>query len=149
MANTLGGAFAGAVLGLMVAQAAAQPLKSADENSMPTPLTQTPGEPGRGLAIVRNAANASCLICHALPIAGEPDPGNIGPPLDGVGSRLSAGELRQRLVDPKKVNAATMMPAYFRSEGLYRVDAPYRNKTIYSAQEIEDVVAYLLTLKEK
>lgn len=115
---------------------------------IPEPLTDTPGDPARGGRIVRDAANATCLICHALPIPEEPDPGNIGPPLAGVGSRYTAGELRLRLVDPKVINPDTPMPAYYKVEGLYRVEGEYRGKPIYSAQDIEDVIAYLLTLTD-
>ena len=110
------------------------------------PLTATPGDPVRGLSIVRDAANATCLICHTLPIAGEPDAGNIGPPLAGVGSRYTAEELRLRLVDPKVINPDTPMPAYYKVDGLHRVEAEFQGKSIYGAQDIEDVIAYLLTL---
>jgi sulfur-oxidizing protein SoxX len=73
--------------------------------------------------------------------------GTIGPPLDGVGDRYSAGELRLRLVDPKRLHPDTIMPAYYRIEGLHRVQERYRARTILTAQQIEDVVAYLLTLR--
>jgi sulfur-oxidizing protein SoxX len=73
--------------------------------------------------------------------------GSIGPALDGVGARYSAGELRLRLVDPKALNSDTIMPAYHRVEGLQRVHERYRGKPILTAQQIEDVVAYLLTLR--
>lgn len=115
--------------------------------ALDTPLTDVPGDPVRGLAIVRDARNATCLICHDMPIPEEPSHGNLGPPLDGVGDRFSTGELRQRVVDAKRINPDTIMPAYYRTEGLYRVYAPYAGKTIYTAQQVEDVVAYLLTLR--
>ena len=95
---------------------------------------------------MRDADNATCLICHAVPIEREPDPGNIGPPLDGVGSRYTAGELRLRLVEPQVLNPETVMPSYFRIEGLHRVAAEYEGRTVYDAGEIEDVIAYLMTL---
>ena len=109
-------------------------------------LTGSPGNPMRGEQLVRDTDRATCLICHDMPIEGEPDPGNIGPPLAGVALRYSAGELRLRLVDPKLFNPDTIMPSYFRLDDLYRVAQEYRNRSIYSAQDIEDVVAYLLTL---
>jgi sulfur-oxidizing protein SoxX len=114
---------------------------------IPNPLTDSPGNPGRGLQTIRDVANVTCLICHKMPIAGEPDQGEIGPPLDGVGSRYTPGELRLRLVNPKAFNPNTIMPAYYRVEGLTRVLQQYRDKTIYTAQQIEDVVAYLVQLK--
>jgi sulfur-oxidizing protein SoxX len=114
---------------------------------IPAPLTNEPGNPGRALVAIRDVNNVTCLICHKMPIQGEPDPGDIGPSLDGVGSRYTAGELRLRLVDPKAINPDTIMPAYYRIEGLNRVLEQYRDKPIYTAQQIEDVVAYLLLLK--
>ena len=114
---------------------------------IPDPLTSTPGDPERGKRVVR-AANATCLICHAIPIPEEPDPGNIGPPLAGVGSRYTAAELRLRLVDPKVINPDTPMPSYYKVQGLHRVSNEYRAEPIYSAQDIEDVIAYLLTLTD-
>jgi sulfur-oxidizing protein SoxX len=111
--------------------------------AMDRPLTDAPGNPGRGRLIVRDTARATCLICHSLPIPEEPDHGRIGPSLAGVGSRLTPAELRLRLVDPKAVNPDTIMPSYFRTEGLHRVAEGYRGQTIYTAQQIEDVVAYL------
>ncbi len=113
---------------------------------IPEPLTDQPGDPARGRTIVRDAANASCLICHKLPIPEEPDPGNIGPPLDGVADRYTQGELRLRLVDAQKINPDTVMPSYYRVDGLYRVEKPYAGEPIYTAQQIEDVLAYLMTL---
>ena len=107
------------------------------------------GNPERGERIVRDPDKATCLICHSIPIDGEPDPGNIGPPLDGVGSRYSEGELRLRLVDPKMLNPDTVMPSYFRVEGLNGVAPEFEGLPIYTARDIEDVVAYLLTLIEE
>ena len=115
-------------------------------SEIPDSLTGVAGDPVRGERIVRDADNATCLICHALPIADEPDPGDIGPPLHGVGSRYTAGELRLRLVAPKHLNPDTVMPSYYRRDGLNRVAADYDGQTIYTAEEIEDVIAYLLTL---
>lgn len=115
--------------------------------AIPEPLTATPGNPARGRQIVRDINNATCLICHAMPIPEEPDHGDIGPPLHGVGSRLTAGEIRLRIVDPKHVNPDSIMPSYHRTQGLYRVLAAYRGRPIYTAQQVEDVVAYLVSLR--
>ena len=117
--------------------------------AIPESLTGRSGDPARGERIVRDASNATCLICHSLPIPGEPDPGDIGPPLEGVGSRYTAGELRLRLVDPKHINPDTVMPSYYRLDGLHEVAPEYRGRRIYSAEDIEDVVAYLTTLVEE
>jgi L-cysteine S-thiosulfotransferase len=75
--------------------------------------------------------------------------GTIGPPLDDVGRRYTAGELRLRLVDPKRIVPESIMPAYYKVEGLQRVLERYQGKPILTAQQIEDVVAYLLTLRQE
>ena len=137
-----------ALLGLSFSAAAADgPVGYRIENqAIPESLTGRPGDPVRGQRIVRDPDRATCLICHAIPIEGEPDPGNIGPPLDGIAGRYSAGELRLRLVDPKRLNPDTAMPSYYAKDGLHRVAPEYQGQSIYSATEVEDVVAYLLTL---
>ncbi|MCP8940966.1 sulfur oxidation c-type cytochrome SoxX [Alsobacter sp. SYSU M60028] len=134
-----------AVAGLALAALAAGGGAGAAELA---PLTAQPGDPARGRDVVRDLTKATCLICHALPIPEEPNPGNIGPNLAGVGARFSAGELRARVVDATTINPNTVMPPYFRTEGLNRVLARWRGQTIYSAQEVEDVVAYLGTLRQ-
>ena len=138
-----------ALSGLAAVTLSAEPLDyEIVDFAIPRSLTGAAGDPVRGELIVRDADNATCLICHAVPIEGEPDPGNTGPPLDGVGSRYSAGELRLRLVEPQFLNPETVMPSYYRSDGLHRVAAEHEGRTVYDAGEIEDVVAYLLTLVE-
>lgn len=118
-------------------------------DAIPEPLTETAGNPARGRQLVRDMGHVTCLICHALPIPEEPDHGAVGPPLAGVGSRATPGQIRLRLVDPKAVNPQSIMPSYYRVTGLNRVEAPYRDRPIYSAQQIEDVVSYLASLKDR
>jgi L-cysteine S-thiosulfotransferase len=111
-------------------------------------LTGTAGDPERGRVLATDSAKGNCIICHALPVAGLPADafGDLGPSLAGVGSRLSVPALRQRIVDPRVLWPQTVMPAYFVT--LYtRVQPAYAGKTILSAQEVEDVVAYLASLK--
>ena len=116
--------------------------------AIPAPLTEHPGNPERGRRIVRDRDGGDCTICHAMPLPQREFHGTIGPPLDGIGSRATAGGLRLRLVDPKALNPATIMPAYYQIEGLYRVLDRYRARPILTAQQIEDIIAYLLTLMD-
>jgi L-cysteine S-thiosulfotransferase len=111
-------------------------------------LTDRPGDPARGREIVLKPARGNCLICHPMPMPEVEFQGDVGPDLAGVGSRYDPGEVRLRVVDPKRLNSASVMPAYHRAEGLHRVLKEYRGKPILTAQEVEDVVAYLMTLKE-
>jgi sulfur-oxidizing protein SoxX len=115
--------------------------------AIPAPLTDQPGDAERGRRIVLDRNGGDCIICHAMPLPERQFHGTVGPPLDGVGRRYTAGELRLRLVDPKAINAQSVMPAYYKVEGLYRVLSRYEGQTLLSAQQIEDIVAYLLTLQ--
>jgi sulfur-oxidizing protein SoxX len=116
-------------------------------DSIPASLTGAKGDPARGRAIVANRQMGLCLLCHSGPFPEERFQGNLAPDLTAVGARFSEGQIRQRIVDPTKINPQSIMPAYYRSEGLARVAPAYRGKTILTAEQIEDVVAYLSTLK--
>ena len=116
------------------------------EDGIPQPLTAKPGEPRRGRVIAANSDRGNCLICHALPIAEAPVFGDLGPDLRGVGSRLSAAQIRLRVVDPKRQNPDSIMPAYYRTEGLHRVARANVGQPMLEAQDIEDIVAYLQTV---
>lgn len=105
------------------------------------------GDPARGRAIVLSRESGNCFLCHTFPNAETAPPGNLGPALAGVGGRLSAGQLRLRMVDSGRINAQSIMPAYYRVEGLTQVAANYRGKPLLNAQQVEDVVAYLAQLK--
>lgn len=111
-------------------------------------LTGKPGDPAKGRKAAINRSLGNCLACHAMPIPEQLFHGNVGPPLKGVGSRLKEGELRLRLVDSKKINPDTSMPGFYKTQGLHRVLKAWQGKTILSAQQVEDIVAYLKTLKE-
>jgi len=117
-------------------------------DAIPASLTGTSGDPARGRAIVVARQN-TCLLCHSGPFPEEKFQGDLSPNLAGSGTRWSEGELRLRLVDAAKLNAATIMPSYYRVDGLTRVAAPWRGKPILTAGEIEDVVAFLMTLREE
>jgi sulfur-oxidizing protein SoxX len=118
-------------------------------DGIPAPLTGAPGEPARGRAIVANRQIGTCLLCHSAPIPEERFQGTIGPDLRGVGARLGEAELRLRVVDPARSNKDTVMPSYYTLDGLTRVGKPWRGKPVLSAEQVEDVVAYLATLKEQ
>jgi len=117
-------------------------------DAVPASLTGASGDPARGRAIVTNRQVGLCLLCHSGPFPEERFQGDLAPNLKGVGSRLSAGQLRLRIVDSGRVNAATIMPAYYKVEGLTRIALAFRGKPVLSAQQIEDVVAFLTTLRE-
>ena len=115
-------------------------------DAIPEPLSQAPGDAARGREIVMGR-DGNCLLCHAVPETGARFMGNLAPPLSGVAARLDAGQLRLRIADSMRVNPETIMPSYFRTEGLSQVAEPFRGKPILSAQQVEDAVAYLLTLR--
>ncbi|WP_199231087.1 sulfur oxidation c-type cytochrome SoxX [Falsiroseomonas bella] len=119
------------------------------EDAILAPLEGRIGDAARGAAVVRNRETANCLICHSIPDPRERFMGDIGPPLAGVGSRLTAGQIRLRLVDATLLNPDAVMPPYHRVAGLVRVDERYRGQPVLTAQEIEDVVAFLATLKDE
>jgi sulfur-oxidizing protein SoxX len=112
------------------------------------PLTSTAGDAARGRRIVLDRETGNCLICHKVPEAAESFQGDLGPDLGGIAKRLTAAQLRLRLVDESRLNPQTLMPPYHRAEGLSRVAGRYRGRPVLTAQEIEDVVAYLGTLTQ-
>ena len=135
---------------LAAGTAAAQgPLRSYEivGDAIPQSLTGTAGDASRGRALVVERSS-TCILCHSGPFPEQKFQGDLAPSLSGSGSRSSAGQLRLRLVDAARLNAATIMPSYYRVDGLHRVGTTWRGKPILSAEQIEDIVAYLLTLRE-
>ena len=116
-------------------------------DAIPESLTGAPGDPARGRAIVANRQVGLCLLCHSGPFPEERFQGTLAPDLAGAGTRWSAGQLRLRIVDSTRVNPATIMPPYYRTDGLTRVAPAFAGKPVLNAEQIEDVVAYLSTLK--
>jgi sulfur-oxidizing protein SoxX len=118
------------------------------QDSLPQSLTGAPGDPARGRAIVANRQVGLCLLCHSGPFPEERFQGNLAPDLKGAGKRWTEGQLRLRIVDSARINPATIMPAYHRTDGLVRVAPAWRGKPVLTAEQIEDVVAFLMTLKD-
>ena len=129
---------------------AAQELRpyTATGDAIPQSLTGSPGDAERGLKIVMNRQVGLCLLCHSGPYPGERFQGTMAPDLSGAGSRWNAGQLRLRIVDASRFNPDTIMPPYYRVDGLNRVAPNFRGKPILTAEQIEDVVAYLMTLRD-
>lgn len=125
---------------------AAQPVWVGD--TIPTPLTARPGDPARGRAIVASRQQGLCLLCHEAPIAEERFQGNLAPSLAGAGSRWSAAQLRARIVDARRLNPQTTMPPFHADDGLQRVASAWKSRPALDAQQVEDVVAYLSSLRE-
>jgi len=115
--------------------------------AIPEPLGGLQGDPQRGKAVVIDRDSGNCLACHKMPIPEQPMHGTVAPPLNGVGSRLNEGQLRLRIVNEQRVNPNTIMPAFYKRPGDYHRPHPAYRTTVLSAQEVEDVVAYLMTLK--
>ena len=116
--------------------------------TIPASLTGAPGDPVSGRAVVLDRRLGACLLCHTGPFPEERFQGTLAPDLAGTGSRWSAGQLRLRLVDATRLNPGTIMPPYYRVDGLTRVGSAWAGKPILTAEQIEDVVAFLSTLRD-
>ncbi|WMT90874.1 sulfur oxidation c-type cytochrome SoxX [Pelagibacterium sp. H642] len=139
-------AIAMAASGIVLAGALAQ-----SGNAIPEPFTDEPGDIRRGMTVAANTDLGNCIICHHIPLPDVPAGafGSVGPSLAGVGSRLSEGELRLRIVDSSRINPATVMPPYHRTEGLERVADEHAGEPILTAQQVEDLIAFLQTLTDE
>lgn len=139
-----------AVLGAVAGCANAAPDALApyrvEGDAIRNPLAALPGDAARGRDVVLGR-DGNCLLCHAVPAAGARFMGNLSLPLAGVGARLGEGQLRLRVVDSMRLNRDTIMPSYYRIDGLNQVAEAWRGKPVLTAQQVEDVVAYLLTLR--
>ena len=116
-------------------------------DAIPESLTGMPGDAARGRALVVDRTS-TCILCHSGPFPEQKFQGDLAPSLAGAGSRWSEGQLRLRLVDGSGLDPGTIMPSFYRLEGLVRVGQTWRGKPILSAEQIEDIVAYLATLRE-
>jgi len=134
-------------IGIDPANAQASRSYSVVGDAIPTSLTGMAGDAARGRALVVERSS-TCILCHSGPFPEQRFQGDLAPSLAGTGNRWSEGELRLRLVDASRLNAATIMPSYYRLDGLNRVGPAWRGKSILSAEQIEDILAYLVTLRE-
>jgi sulfur-oxidizing protein SoxX len=116
-------------------------------HEIPQPLTATPGDAERGRKMFLTRSKGNCLSCHTAPIPEEDFHGEIGPSLVGVASRLKPAEMRLRIVDAKAILPETMMPSFYRTGGLRQLKKDYVGKSMLEPQDIEDIIAYLQTLK--
>jgi L-cysteine S-thiosulfotransferase len=116
-------------------------------DAIPASLTGTSGDATRGRALVVDRGS-TCILCHSGPFPEQKFQGDLAPGLAGTGSRWSTGQLRLRLVDASRFNPKTIMPSFYRVDGLDRVAVNWRGKPILSAEQIEDIVAYLVTLRD-
>ena len=144
-----------AALGVTTAQSASMvirdpglvPYTIVDDNSIPKSLTGKAGDPANGRKLAINRKKGNCLACHVMPIPEQQFHGETAPSLYGVGKRLSEGELRLQLVNSKVTNESTLMPSFYRTYGFNKVLKKFQGKSILEAQDVEDIVAYLMTLK--
>jgi L-cysteine S-thiosulfotransferase len=143
------GLIAGALCALAPIGHATTRTRMSVQSGMRRPLTARAGDPQRGKAVAMKSDRGNCIACHKMPISEIPAGafGDLGPALDAVGTRLSVAELRLRIANPKRVNPDTIMPAYRVVKGLNRVAVDYVGRPILSAQDVEDLVAYLASLK--
>ena len=117
-------------------------------DAIPEPLSPAPGDAERGRAIVGSRQSGLCLLCHTGPFAEQHLQGSLAPDLRGAGARWSVPQLRLRIADSRRVVSDSIMPAYYRSDGLTQVGRAWQGKTVLDAQQVEDVVAFLATLRD-
>jgi sulfur-oxidizing protein SoxX len=141
----VGGMLLATIVSFAAPTASCAQIRSALE--IPEPLVSQPGDAFRGRVIVLSRQSGLCILCHSGPFPEERFQGNMAPDLGVSAQRLTASQLRARIVDASVFNPETIMPAYYRSSGLSRVAPGYAGKTLLTGQEIEDVVAFLVSLK--
>jgi sulfur-oxidizing protein SoxX len=115
-------------------------------DGIPKPLSKA-GDAERGRALLVERAAANCVLCHAFPDPALRVAGDVGPSLAGVGARLTAAQLRLRIADIQRLHRDAVMPSYYRTDALDRVAPEFRGRPVLDPQQIEDLVAYLETLK--
>ena len=134
----------------LAAPANAEPLRpySIAGDAIVQLLTGRPGDASRGRELVANRPASLCLLCHQAPVPEPHAQGTLAPDLTGVGGRLSEGQIRLRIVDMAHISPSTIMPSYYRISDHARTAAAWRGRPVLEAEDIEDIVAFLVTLKE-
>lgn len=135
--------------GAMASDAVGPTAVAFEDGAVTASLTGQAGDPAEGAKVFMNRKLGNCLACHInADMEEQPFHGEVGPALDGVADRWSEAELRGIVSNSKEMFPDTIMPAFYRDAGFNRTLEKFDGKTILSAQQVEDVVAYLLTLKE-
>ncbi len=137
------------VAGLMAVPAVASEPYTVNGDAIERSLTGKMGDAARGKTLIANRQRVLCLLCHTGPFPEPHMQGNLAPNLRDAAGSLSPAQLRLRLVDMRRVNPGSVMPAFYRADGFTRIGQTWRGQTILSAEQIEDVIAYLVTLQEK
>lgn len=120
-----------------------------EEGEVAMSLTGVAGDPAKGRDVAMNRKLGNCLACHMNEdMADQSFHGEVGPPLDGAADRWTEAQLRGIVTNSKMMFEDTIMPSFYRVAGFNRTLDKFEGKTILDAQQVEDVVAYLLTLKE-
>lgn len=139
-----------AVIGTMIVSPFAEAqlrVEGVVDGGIAVALTELPGDAARGRDIATNRQVGMCQLCHQVPGSSDRFQGNIGTSLAGAGARWTVPQLRLRIVDSRRVNEDSVMPAYFKTDGLSRVAGAWRDQPILNAQQVEDLVAWLGSLK--
>lgn len=136
------------LLAPIAAEAQAVPPFAVAGDAIARPLGGRVGDAARGRQVVVDRQAGNCLLCHTGPFPEERLHGTVGPDLRGVGSRLTAGQIRLRIVDSRRLDPDSIMPAYHAVAGLNRVGAAWRGRPILDAQQVEDAVAFLSSLRD-
>lgn len=138
------------VISLAATTATAEPIRpyTVEGDAIMQPFTEQRGDAARGERLVMSRQTSLCLLCHQGPFPEPHMQGTLAPDLKGIGSRLSEGQIRLRIADMPRLNPQTIMPSYFRPADHARVAQAFRGKPVLEAQAIEDIVAFLVTLKE-
>lgn len=153
MRNRVAKSVAAVLVAAMPVVAQAAEVKPSDvaivEGEVAASLTGQAGDAAEGRKVFSNRKLGNCLACHMnAEMPEQTFHGEVGPPLDGVADRWTAAQMRAILTNSRAVFEDTIMPSFYRDSGYNRTLDKFEGKTILSAQQVEDVIAYLQTLKE-